>query len=233
MEVLRILVVDDDRKIRAMLRRALSAEGYEVVTAADGYEALAVFDERQPDLVLLDVMMPGLSGIEVCRRLHELSSVPVLLVTAKDDVSDRVQGLDAGADDYVVKPFALEELLARVRSQFRRLKIESSRALVHADLSVDPASRTVVRGARTIELTHREFDLLAMFVQHPNQVLPRSTILERVWGFDFDSETNVLDVYIGYLRMKLESAGEPRLIHTVRGAGYVFRAPESTQQVTA
>jgi len=225
------MVVDDDRKIRAMLRRSLTAEGYEVVTAADGYEALAAFEERQPDLVLLDVMMPGLSGIEVCKRIHERSTVPVLLVTAKDDVSDRVSGLDAGADDYVVKPFALEELLARVRSQFRRLKIESARALVHADLSVDPASRTVTRGNRSIELTHREFDLLALFVQHPNQVLPRSTILERVWGYDFDSETNVLDVYIGYLRSKLEAGGEPRLIHTVRGAGYVFRVAEPNPQV--
>ena len=211
-----------------MLRRSLTAEGYEVVTAPDGYEALALFDERQPDVVLLDVMMPGLSGIEVCRRLRERAAVPVLLVTAKDDVQDRVAGLDAGADDYVVKPFALEELLARVRSQFRRLHIESVRALVLADLSVDPATRTVVRGGRTIELTHREFDLLALFVQHPNQVLPRSTILERVWGFDFESETNVLDVYVGYLRSKLEANGEPRLIHTVRGAGYVFRTTGST-----
>ena len=209
-----------------MLRRALTADGYDVVTAADGDEALAEFEEKQPDLVLLDVMMPGLSGLDVCRRIRERSATPVLLVTAKDEVPERVAGLDAGADDYIVKPFALEELLARVRAQVRRMHVETERALVHSDLTVDPTAMTIRRGGRAIELTHREFELLMLFLRHPNQVLLRSTILERIWGYDFGAETNVLDVYIGYLRAKLEAGGEARLIHTVRGSGYVLRSIE-------
>jgi two-component system response regulator MprA len=218
-----LLVVDDDPKITNMLRRALRAEGYEVRTANDGSEGLARVRERQPDLVVLDILMPGLDGLTVCRRLREESDVPILILTAKDETADRVQGLDSGADDYLVKPFALDELLARIRALLRRRELREPRVLRFSDLALDLTSRIATRGERTIELTTREFELLAYFMRHPREVLTQEQILERVWAGQFDAESNVLHVYIGYLRSKLEAGGEPRLIHTVRGVGYVLR----------
>jgi len=219
----RVLVVDDDRKIGSLLRRALTAEGYIVEVAANGVDGLQAAQDRPPELVILDVMMPGLDGIEVCRRLRANSSLPILMLTAKDEVRDRVIGLDAGADDYLVKPFDLEELLARVRAQLRRRTQQDERVLSFSDVVVDTVARIVRRGNRTIELTVKEYDLLLLFLRHPNQVLTRQLILERVWGYDFGGETNVLDVYVGYLRSKLEAGGERRLIQTIRGVGYVLR----------
>ena len=219
----RVLVVDDDRKIGSLLRRALTAEGYIVEVAANGVDGLQAAQDRPPELVILDVMMPGLDGIEVCRRLRANSSLPILMLTAKDEVRDRVIGLDAGADDYLVKPFDLEELLARVRAQLRRRTQQDERVLSFSDVVVDTVARIVRRGNRTIELTVKEYDLLLLFLRHPNQVLARQLILERVWGYDFGGETNVLDVYVGYLRSKLEAGGERRLIQTIRGVGYVLR----------
>jgi len=219
----RILVVDDDRKIGSLLRRALAAEGYTVEVAANGVEGLQAAQDRPPELVILDVMMPGLDGIEVCRRLRANSSLPILMLTAKDEVRDRVIGLDAGADDYLVKPFDLEELLARVRAQLRRRTQQDEHVLSFSDVVVDTVARIVRRGSRTNELTVKEYDLLLLFLRHPNQVLARQLILERVWGYDFGGETNVLDVYVGYLRSKLEAGGERRLIQTIRGVGYVLR----------
>ena len=233
----RILVVDDDTNITAFLKRALAYEGYEVLIAADGASGLATARDFPPDLVVLDVMMPGLDGVEVARRLRagesETGGLPILMLTAKDDVSDRVQGLDAGADDYLVKPFALEELTARIRALLRRREPDASRVLRFADLSVDTWSREVRRNTgtpaqRDIQLTTKEYELLVFFMRHPRQVLSKEQLLERVWGIDFEAETHVLEVYVGYLRHKLEDppfGGEPgsRLIHTVRGAGYVLR----------
>lgn len=219
----RVLVVDDDRRIGSLLRRALVTEGYDVDVALDGLEGLQVAQDRPPDLVILDVLMPGIDGIEVCRRLRANGPVPILMLTARDEVRDRVAGLDAGADDYLVKPFALEELLARVRAQLRRHSSQDETVLGYADVAVDTVTRIVRRRDRTVELTAKEFDLLLLFLRHPNQVLTRQQILERVWGFDFGGETNVLDVYVGYLRAKLEAGGEPRLIQTIRGVGYVLR----------
>jgi two-component system response regulator MprA len=213
----RLLVVDDDASITAFLKRALAYEGYQVETAADGPSALAAARDNPPDLVILDVMLPGLDGVEVLRRL----------LTARDGVSDRVAGLDAGADDYLVKPFALEELTARIRALLRRREPETQRFLRFADLTVDTASREVQRGSRTIQLTTKEYELLVYFMRHPRQVLTREQLLERVWGIDFEAETHVLEVYVGYLRNKLENGlggqTSPRLIHTMRGVGYVLR----------
>lgn len=220
----RILIIDDDPKILSTLRRGLAYEGYTVHTAESGEEGLRIARENEPDLVVLDIMLPGIDGFEILRRLRAGGDVPVLMLTARDDVSDRVRGLDIGADDYLVKPFALEELLARVRALLRRREPNTASApLRFSDLTVDPNSREVRRADRPIELTNREFELLSLFMRHPRQVLPRATILERVWDYDFGGDSNVLDVYIGYLRGKLELNGEPRLIHTVRGAGYVLR----------
>ena len=224
----RLLVVDDERAVRDALRRALRLEGYDVTLAADGEEALASLTSSEPDAVILDVLMPGVDGLVVCRRLRERGSrVPVLMLTARDAVGDRVAGLDAGADDYVVKPFALEELLARVRALLRRARPEDDgdEALAFADLSVDVGTREVRRGDREIDLTRTEFNLLELFLRNPRQVLERTLILERVWGYDFGPTTNSLDVYIGYLRRKTEAGGEPRLIQTVRGVGYALREP--------
>jgi len=229
----RVLVVDDDASITAFLKRALAYEGYQVDTASDGPSGLAAARDNPPDLVILDVMMPGgIDGIELARRLRagesETGKLPILMLTARDEVSDRVQGLDAGADDYLVKPFALEELTARLRALLRRREPDSSRILRFADLTVDTSSREVRRGARDIQLTTKEYELLVYFMRHPRQVLTREQLLERVWGIDFEAETHVLEVYVGYLRHKLESgpSGVPpsaRLIHTIRGAGYVLR----------
>jgi len=223
----KILVVDDERAVRDSLRRALELEGYEIELAADGSEALAKLEDgAEPDAMILDVLMPGTDGLEVCRRIRrEGSRLPVLLLTARAEVGDRVAGLDAGADDYVTKPFALEELLARVRALLRRTHDEAQDKLAFADLELDPGTREVRRGGDPIELTRTEFALLELFLRNPRQVLTRSVIFERVWGYDFGFGSNSLDVYIGYLRRKTESGGKPRLIQTVRGVGYALREP--------
>jgi two-component system response regulator MprA len=223
----RILVVDDERAVRESLRRALELEGYSVELAADGGEALYRIDgEPKPEAVILDVLMPGVDGLEVCRQLRRQGiRVPVLMLTARDEVESRVAGLDAGADDYLTKPFALEELLARVRALLRRTANGSGEALRFADLELDPGTREVRRGTDPIELTRTEFSLLELFLQNPRQVLTRSIIFERVWGYDFGFASNSLDVYIGYLRRKTEAGGKPRLIQTVRGVGYALREP--------
>jgi two-component system, OmpR family, response regulator MprA len=222
---MRILVVDDEPAVRESLERALRLENYDVALAANGSEALAAVEERPPDAIVLDLMMPRIDGLEACRRLRAQGNrTPILVVTARDAVSDRVAGLDAGADDYVVKPFALDELLARLRALLRRTGSEAAgEKLRFADLTVDPAAHEVKRGERTIELTRTEFLLLELFMQHPRQVLTRSVIFERVWEYDFGPNSNSLTVYIGYLRRKTEAAGQPRLLHTVRGVGYILR----------
>jgi two-component system response regulator MprA len=221
----KILVVDDERAVRDSLRRALELQGYEVELASDGVEALErLAANGQPDAIVLDILMPGVDGLEVCRQLRRRgNSVPVLMLTARDAVGDRVEGLDAGADDYVVKPFALEELLARLRALLRRASPAVDGVLRFADLELDTGTREVRRGADRIELTRTEFNLLELFMVNPRQVLTRSIIFERVWGYDFGFASNSLDVYIGYLRRKTEAGGKPRLIHTVRGVGYALR----------
>jgi two-component system response regulator MprA len=221
----KILVVDDERAVRDSLRRALELQGYEVELANDGAEALARLAENgQPDAVVLDILMPGIDGLDVCRQLRRRgNSVPVLMLTARDAVGDRVEGLDAGADDYVVKPFALEELLARLRALLRRISPAVDGVLRFADLELDTGTREVRRGGDRIELTRTEFNLLELFMVNPRQVLTRSIIFERVWGYDFGFASNSLDVYIGYLRRKTEDGGKSRLIHTVRGVGYALR----------
>ena len=224
---MKILVVDDERAVRESLRRALELEGYEIELAGDGEAALATLGREQPqaDAVILVVLMPGVDGLEVCRRLRATGNhVPVLMLTARDEVENRVAGLDAGADDYVTKPFALEELLARVRALLRRTTdTDGGEVLSFANLTLDLGTREVRRGGRPIELTRTEFALLELFLRNPRQVLTRSIIFERVWGYDFGFASNSLDVYIGYLRRKTEAGGEPRVIHTVRGVGYALR----------
>ena len=224
---MRILVVDDDRAVRESLRRSLTFNGYTVDTAVDGIDALGRTEEARPDAMVLDVMMPRLDGLEVCRRLRSTGDdLPILVLTARDSVSERVAGLDAGADDYLPKPFALEELLARLRALLRRTAPSAgaeSEALVFADLTLDPVTREVRRGEREISLTRTEFALLEMLMANPRRVLTRSRILEEVWGYDFPTSGNALEVYVGYLRRKTEADGETRLIHTVRGVGYVLR----------
>jgi two-component system response regulator MprA len=223
----KILVVDDERAVRESLRRALELEGYEIELAADGQEALerlTANGDAQPDAVILDVLMPTVDGLEVCRRLRRAGNrVPVLMLTARDEIENRVAGLDAGADDYVTKPFALEELVARVRALLRRTSVGDDELLRFADLELDPGTREVRRGGDPIELTRTEFALLELFMTNPRQVLTRSIIFERVWGYDFGFASNSLDVYIGYLRRKTEAGGKPRLIQTVRGVGYALR----------
>jgi two-component system response regulator MprA len=220
-----ILVVDDDPKITQLLKRALSLEGYSVQTASSGAAGLEEVRVQEPDLVILDVLMPGIDGIEVCRRIRSAGDTPVLLLTAKDEVADRVKGLDSGADDYPVKPFALEELLARIRVLLRRHEAVVGETLRFADISLDTGSRSARRGVREIPLSTTEFELLHYFLRNPRRVLSREAILRAVWGDEFDHPTNVVDVYVGYLRTKLESEGGPRLLQTVRGAGYVLREP--------
>lgn len=224
---MRILVVDDDRAVRESLRRSLTFNGYSVDLAVDGVDALEKATSQRPDALVLDVMMPRLDGLEVCRRLRSTGDdLPILVLTARDSVSERVAGLDAGADDYLPKPFALEELLARLRALLRRTGAgpgDASEAMLFADLSLDPVTREVTRGERAISLTRTEFSLLEMLMANPRRVLTRSRILEEVWGYDFPTSGNALEVYIGYLRRKTEAEGEPRLIHTVRGVGYVLR----------
>ncbi|NUP29384.1 MAG: response regulator transcription factor [Nocardia sp.] len=224
---MRILVVDDDRAVRESLRRSLTFNGYTVDLAVDGIDALEKATADRPDALVLDVMMPRLDGLEVCRRLRSTGDdLPILVLTARDSVSERVAGLDAGADDYLPKPFALEELLARLRALLRRRAPDTgeiSEAMLFGDLSLDPVTREVSRGSRSISLTRTEFSLLEMLMSNPRRVLTRGRILEEVWGYDFPTSGNALEVYIGYLRRKTEADGEPRLIHTVRGVGYVLR----------
>jgi two-component system response regulator MprA len=223
---LNVLVVDDDQAVRESLRRSLEFNGYAVRLATDGAEALAVMPDSDPDVVVMDVMMPRVDGIEATRQLRATGNrVPVLVLTARDAVGDRVEGLDAGADDYLTKPFALAQLLAPLRALLRRVVADEDEAevLEFADLSMDLASREVHRGERSMELTRTEFTLLEMFMRRPRRVLERSFILDEVWGYDFPTTANSLEVYVGYLRRKTEAGGEPRLIHTVRGVGYVLK----------
>jgi two-component system response regulator MprA len=223
-EATRILVVDDDAKIRTVVRRGLAYEGFRVVEAASGEEALEKAREHLPQLVVLDVMLPGIDGLEVTRRLRASGDeVGILMLTARDEVRDRVAGLETGADDYLVKPFSFEELLARVHALLRRKPSSSGEVLRFADLSLDVDAREAQRQGRPIELTTTEFNLLLLFMRHPRKVLTRPVIMEHVWSYDFEGESNILEVYVRYLRSKLESEGEPRLIHTVRGAGYVLK----------
>ncbi len=223
---MRVLVVDDDPAVSGALNRALRLEGYEVGLAVDGPEALEEIAIRPPDAVILDIGLPVIDGLDVCRRLRAANNdTPVLMLTARDAIHDRVQGLDAGADDYLVKPFALAELLARLRALLRRRPEDASEELRFSDLSLDPVTREARRGERRFTLTRIEFDLLELLLRHPRQVLTREVILDRVWGYTFDSGTNSLAVYIGYLRRKTEAGGELRLIHTARGVGYVLREP--------
>ena len=220
-----LLVVDDDAAVREALALVLGLDGFEVTTAADGREAMHTLSAGRPDAVVLDVLMPGVDGLEVCRRIRATGDrTPVLMLTARAEVSERVAGLDAGADDYLAKPFAREELIARVRALLRRTGWEGDRTLLRfEDLELDPSAHEVRRGDRRIELTRTEYLLLELFLHHPRQVLTRSQIFERVWGYDFGPSSNSLEVYVGYLRRKTEAAGEPRLLHTVRGVGYVLR----------
>ena len=219
-----ILVVEDDRRIRDLLRRGLIFEGYEVLTAEDGEAALRDARDRMPDAVILDLMLPGVDGLEVCRRLRRVSNLPILMLTARDAVSDRVTGLDAGADDYLVKPFSFDELLARLRALFRRHRMETLPDTHRfSDLSLNPLTRQVFRDGQEIQLTAKEFDLLELFMRHPNQVLTREMIYEHIWNYDFGGESNIIEVYVRYLRTKLEAGGKPRLIQTVRGVGYALR----------
>jgi two-component system, OmpR family, response regulator MprA len=219
----RILIVEDDEGIVKVIQRGLQLEGYKVNAAYDGESGLELARSWFPDLVILDLMLPGIDGLEVCNRLRARSSVPILILTAKETTQDRVEGLDAGADDYLVKPFELDELQARVRALLRRTQTDRATVLLFADLALDTSSRTAIRNNRQIQLTAKEYDLLDLFMRHPRQVLTREMIFDRVWGYDFGGESNVLDVYIRYLRQKLEIDDEIRLIHTVRGVGYVLR----------
>ena len=219
-----ILVIEDEAKLAQFIELELKYEGYQVTVATDGLEGLATARECHPDLILLDWMLPGISGLEICRRLRLTGDkVPIILLTAKDEVSDRVAGLDSGADDYIVKPFSIEELLARIRAHLRRTQEQETDLLQFADLRLNRSTREVYRDNRSIELTAKEFDLLEYLISHPRQVLTRDQILERVWGYDFMGDSNIIEVYIRYLRLKLEANNEKRLIQTVRGVGYVLR----------
>ncbi|GIP24165.1 MULTISPECIES: response regulator transcription factor [Paenibacillus] len=222
-----ILIIDDDEKIISMLRRGLAFEGYDVYSASNGAEGLQMMLSADPDLVVLDVMMPQVDGFEVCRRIREGgSSVPILMLTAKDEVENRVKGLDLGADDYLVKPFALEELLARVRALLRRKESAAegdSQRLVFEDIVLDYDSREVIRAGRRLELTAKEFELLHLFMQNPKRLLTRDLIMDKIWGYDYSGESNVLEVYIAMLRQKTEEQGGKRVIQTIRGAGYILR----------
>jgi two-component system response regulator MprA len=218
-----VLIIEDDEAIVKVLRRGLVYEGFQALSALDGETGLAMAREHNPDLVVLDWMLPGIDGLEVCKSLRSNSNVPIIILTAKDTLQDRINGLDSGADDYLVKPFELDELLARVRALLRRTQQDRAPVLSFADLSLDISTHQATRNERNIPLTAKEFDLLDLFMHHPRQVLTREMIFDRVWGYDFGGESNVLDVYVRYLRQKLEIEGEQRLIHTVRGVGYVLR----------
>ena len=218
-----ILVIEDETRIADLLRRGLTYEGYRVSAAGDGLAGLAKARDDPPDLVILDWMLPGLDGLEVCKRLRAAGPVPIIMLTAKESVPDRVAGLNAGADDYVVKPFAFDELLARIHAQFRRTRPQAFEVLHFADLAMDTATREVTRGSHKLELTTKEYDLLELFLRHPRQVLTREVIYDRIWGYDFGGESNIIEVYVRYLRQKMEADGESRLIQTVRGVGYALR----------
>jgi two-component system response regulator MprA len=218
-----VLVVEDDHGIADTLRRGLIFEGYRVTVTHDGQEALNSARDQMPDLVILDWMLPGLDGLEVCKRLRAASDVPILMLTVKESIADRVEGLDAGADDYMVKPFAFDELLARIRALLRRAGPSQAEVLRFADLELDTGTRQARRGDRFIELTAKEYELLELFMRNPRNVLTRDLIFDRIWGYDFGGESNIIEVYVRYLRRKLEDGGWPRLIHTVRGVGYVLR----------
>ena len=222
----KILIIEDDEAIVKVLQRGLFYEGYQVTVAYDGESGLESVREERPDVIILDIMLPGIDGIEVAKTLREESNLPILMLTAKDRVQDRVKGLDAGADDYLVKPFEMNELYARVRALLRRTQQDRAAVLYFADLALDTSTRQAIRGERRISLTAKEYDLLDLFMRHPRQVLTREMIFDRVWGYDFGGESNVLDVYIRYLRQKLEKEGEKRLIFTARGVGYVLRESE-------
>ncbi len=223
----RILVVDDDSSVTGVLRRGLGYEGYKVDVASSGKEALDRARDRPPGLVILDIMMPGMDGLEVCRRLRSVDeTLPIVMLTARDGVADQVLGLDTGADDYIVKPFVFEVLLARVRALLRRREADAKEVLRYQDLTLDTASRLVTRGKREVRLTTTEYELLRLFMCNPERVLTRDTIMNKVWDYDFDGNYNILEVYVRYLRSKLEENGEARLIQTVRGVGYVLRDRE-------
>jgi len=221
-----ILVIEDEEKILEFIRRGLTFEGYQVETALDGKQGLDIARESIPDLVVLDWMLPGLDGLEVCQRLRAASDVPILMLTAKDAVADRVEGLDAGADDYLVKPFDFDELLARIRALLRRAQPQGAEILTFSDLKLDTGTHQAFRGDIAIDLTAKEYELLELFLNNPRQVLTRDIIFDRVWGYDFGGESNIIEVYVRYLRQKTESEGQPRLLHTVRGVGYVLREAE-------
>ncbi|MFQ5398751.1 MAG: response regulator transcription factor [Anaerolineae bacterium] len=219
----RILVIEDEERIRQFLQRGLSFDGYRVDLAPDGRAGLELARENPPDLVLLDLMLPGMDGLEVCRRLRAVSDVPILMLTAKETIEDRVRGLDAGADDYLVKPFAFDELVARIRALLRRAQPAKPQVYRFADLELDTGTRQGRRGGRTFDLTAKEYELLELFMRHPRQVLTREIIFDRVWNYDFGGESNIIEVYVRYLRQKTEAGDLPRLIYTVRGIGYVLR----------
>ena len=219
----RILVIEDEERIRNFLQRGLTFEGYRVDTAPDGEAGLDIARDNPPDLVLLDLMLPGLDGLEVCRRLRSVSDVPILMLTARESVEDRVTGLDAGADDYLVKPFAFDELMARVRALLRRAQPTKPQVYRFGDLELDTGTRQGRRAGRLFDLTAKEYELLELFMRHPRQVLTREIIFDRVWDYDFGGESNIIEVYVRYLRQKTEGDGLPRFIHTVRGIGYVLR----------
>ena len=219
----KILVIEDEERIREFLKRGLSFEGYQVETAADGQTGLDLAREEPPDLVLLDLMLPGMDGLEVCRRLRAASEVPILMLTAKETIEDRVVGLDVGADDYLVKPFAFDELMARMRALLRRAQPSKPQIYRFADLELDTGTRQGRRGGHLFDLTAKEYELLELFMRHPRQVLTRDIIFDRVWDYDFGGESNIIEVYVRYLRQKTEQSGMSRLIHTVRGIGYVLR----------
>ena len=223
----RLLIIEDEARIAQFVERALIYDGYRVSVARDGQSGLQSARDNPPDLVILDWMLPGLDGLEVCKRLRAASSVPILMLTAKDDIKDRVQGLDAGADDYLVKPFSVNELLARVRALFRRATpVSKPEVLRFADLTLDTGTHRAYRGERAIDLTAKEYDLLELFMRNPRQVLTRDVIFDRVWSYDFGGESNIIEVYVRYLRQKTEQGDEARLVHTVRGVGYVLREEE-------
>lgn len=220
----KILVIEDEVRIAQVLERGLIYEGYRVDVAYDGRTGLALARDNPPDLVILDWMLPGLDGLEVCKRLRSANDIPILMLTAKEEVADRVQGLDAGADDYMVKPFSFDELLARIRALFRRALPSSHPEVLHfTNLALDTGTHRATRGDRSIDLTAKEYELLDLFMRNPRQVLTRDLIFDRVWSYDFGGESNIIEVYVRYLRQKTESEGEPRLLHTVRGVGYVLR----------